>query len=230
VPFPLAADADAHAIFAEVRAGTPVLVLQDLGVAWLRRWHFAVVIGVDAQRDAVILRSGTERRRIERTARFLESWERGGRWAMLALPAGRLPATATPAGVVRVLEDSADLLPAAVVTAGYAAAVERWGADPLLLFAAANAAYADGRLGEAGALYERLLAAAPDHAAGRNNYANLQIDLGCPAAAAEQAAKALADLAPGEAAFRSAIEETLARADALRARQPAAGDCGPDAR
>ena len=49
----------------ELDAGRPVLVLQNLGALGIRRWHFAVVVGYDAERDALILRSGTRRRHVE---------------------------------------------------------------------------------------------------------------------------------------------------------------------
>jgi len=116
---------------------------------------------------------------------------------------------------VRTLEESAGRLPAAAITSTYAAAVDRWPRDPVLLFAAANEAYARKALGEAGELYERLLAADPMHAAGRNNFANLLLDYGCPRAAERQAQAALATLGDGPASnenFRAAIEDTLALA------------------
>lgn len=216
IPWVLAPDAET--LFAELRAGHPVLVLQDLGAAWVRRWHFAVVVGVDEARDAVILRSGTERRRVERRARFLRSWERGGRWALLVLSPDQLPATASPTEVARVIENAVGLLPAGVASSAYAAALARWPADPTVLFAAANHAYASARLAEADRLYRRLLAAEPGHVAARNNYANLLLDRGCPAAAAAEARQALADLdrdTTGGVRFRGAVEETLQRAVAL---------------
>ncbi|MGD8925701.1 MAG: PA2778 family cysteine peptidase, partial [Thioalkalispiraceae bacterium] len=42
----------------EVKAGRPVLVLQNLGVSWYPRWHYAVVVGYDLQKEELILRSG----------------------------------------------------------------------------------------------------------------------------------------------------------------------------
>lgn len=224
IPWVLAPDAEA--LVAELRAGHPVLVLQDLGAAWVRRWHFAVVVGVDEARNAVVLRSGTERRRVERSAQFHRSWERAGRWALLVLPPDQLPATASPAEVVRVIEDAAGLLPAGAASTAYAAALARWPVDATVLFAAANHAYAGARLAEADRLYRRLLAAEPQHVAGRNNYANLLLDRGCPAAAAAEARQALGDLdrdTTGGGRFRDAVEETLQRADALagdRSRDP----------
>jgi hypothetical protein len=211
---------DADGLIAEVRSGTPVLVFQDLGMAWLRRWHYAVVIGYDPGQDAFILRSGTTRRSIERRGRFLDTWERGDRWALIALPPGRLPASATPDAVVRTLEESRKLLPAGIPTTVYGVALERWPRDPTLLFAAANEDYAAGRLAVAERRYRDLLGLAPDHVAGRNNLANLLLDKGCPAEAMGAARAALADVdrePQRNAAFRSAIEDTLARAAAARA-------------
>ena len=72
---------------AELDAGNPVLVLQDLGALGIRRWHFAVVIGHDPGRDVVILRSGTRRRHILRRSDFLRTWQAGGDWAAVVTPA-----------------------------------------------------------------------------------------------------------------------------------------------
>ena len=39
------------ALQAELTAGNPVLVLQDLGALGIRRWHFAVVVGFAPDQD-----------------------------------------------------------------------------------------------------------------------------------------------------------------------------------
>jgi predicted double-glycine peptidase len=80
---PYVLEPDASALVAELGARRPVLVLQNLGLPRVPVWHYAVVVGVDG--DNVILRSGTEQRRIERAARFLRSWQRGSGWAFVAL-------------------------------------------------------------------------------------------------------------------------------------------------
>ena len=80
------------ALVDELNAGRPVLVLQNLGVSWSPRWHYAAVVGVDADSDHVILRSGTERRRLTKTSTFLRTWQRGERWAIVMLEPGELPA------------------------------------------------------------------------------------------------------------------------------------------
>jgi hypothetical protein len=63
---PYVLEPEVTALAAELAAGRPVLVLQNLGLERAPVWHYAVVDGID-QGD-VILRSGTQQRRVERCA------------------------------------------------------------------------------------------------------------------------------------------------------------------
>ena len=182
------------ALVAELAARRPVLVLQNLGVPRVPVWHYAVVVGIDG--DDVILRSGTEQRRVERGARFLRSWQRGSNWAFVAVEPGELPATATAGAYVRALAGAEPLLDAAAAERSYRAALERWPSDELVLFAAAGQRLRAGDLAGATALYRQLLAAAPQHAAARNNLANALAARGCHTEALAEARTALAALAP----------------------------------
>lgn len=221
IPYPVAHDE--AALQAELDGGAPVLVLQDLGLAGLRAWHFAVVIGFDPQHAVYVLRSGTERRSLERRELFLRRWERGGGWAVVTLPPGRLPASLAPGEVVRTVAAARDFLPAGAAAEAYGAALARWPAAPEVLLAAANEELAAGHPAGAEALYGRLLEADPGHVPGRNNLANLLLERGCPGAARREARRALADLERDparNAAWHGAVEDTLARAVAA---------VGPDA-
>src|SRR5690606_24840801 len=128
---------DPAAVFAEVAAGRPVLVLQNLGLPRVPVWHYAVVVGYDGATDRVILRSGTERRRAEPLKRFLKGFERGGHWAFVALPPGTLPAAAAPALYVRAVAGAEPLLTKEAAARAYASGLERWPHEPLMLFTAA---------------------------------------------------------------------------------------------
>src|SRR5262249_855454 len=99
-----------HAPLAEVRPGRPVLGLENLRVPRIPVWHYAVVVGYDAGQDAIVLRSGTEQRRLERSSRFLRSWQRGDHWAFVAVEPGSLPATAAPDAYARAVIDAERLL------------------------------------------------------------------------------------------------------------------------
>jgi predicted Zn-dependent protease len=161
----------------------------------------------------VILRSGTRRRQILRGSDFLRTWQAGGNWAAVVTPPDRPPATATGPGFIRALADAARSLPGAAIEAGHAAALMRWPADPLVLLANGNDAYANGRPAEAIRLYRQLLSIDPGNVAGRNNLANALLDAGCPQAALAEARQAATQLAPG-AALEAPVRDTLAKATA----------------
>ena len=72
-------------LLAEVAAGNPVLVLQNLSFSWLPKWHYAVVVGYDLTNSEVVLRSGTTRRWITSLAAFERSWARANYWALVVL-------------------------------------------------------------------------------------------------------------------------------------------------
>ena len=198
---------------AELAAGTPVLVLQDLGALGIHRWHFAVVIGYDPERDVVILRSGTRRRHILRRSDFLRTWQAGGNWAAVVTPPERPPATATGSGFIRALADTERNLPRPAVEAAHAAALQRWPDDPLVLLANGNDAYTNERLVDAIRLYRELLKNDPGNTAGRNNLANALLAAGCARAALAEARQAAAQLAPG-APLEAPVRDTLAKATA----------------
>jgi predicted double-glycine peptidase len=221
IPYVIAPDAGA--LTAELASRRPVLVLQNLGVDRVPVWHYAVVVGVES--DAVILRSGTEQRRVETSARFLRSWQRGANWAFVAVAPGELPATATAGAYVRALAGAEPMLAGSAAERAYAAALERWPNDELVLFAAAGQRHGAGDLTGATALYRQLLIATPQHAAARNNLANVLAARGCRAEALAEARAALA-AADADDELGAAIRDTVAELEHEAAPDaPAAASC-----
>ena len=220
---PLLLAPEFSALRTELEAGNPVLVLQDFGALGIHRWHYAVAIGYDPAREVLVLRSGKERRHLEREWYFLRTWQTGDNWAVTITAAGRIPATATAAGYIRAVAESESHLTAADIDASYSAALHRWPDDPLVLFASANRDYAAGRLEAAQTSYRRLLELQPDHLAAHNNLANLLIDRGCAAEAQEHAQRAL-ELVKDQPTLASAVEETAERAGRMTARPASAGE------
>lgn len=197
------------ALLREVAAGRPVLVLQNLGRSWLPVWHFAVLIGFDRDTDTVVLRSGTTARLAVSARRFLASWERAGRWALVLLEPGGVPEQ-VDAG--RYLEAAAALeatgrLDAAA--AAYHQGASRWPGSPLPHLGLANIAHARGDLAAALAGYDAALLRDPRHVVARNNRAETLAAMGCPEAARREIVHAL-DLAQ-DTPFASAVAGTAAR-------------------
>jgi tetratricopeptide (TPR) repeat protein len=72
------------AVLAELHAGHPVIVLQNLALPIAPRWHYAVVIGYDPTQQELILHSGTTASLRMPLAVFERTWARSGHWAMVA--------------------------------------------------------------------------------------------------------------------------------------------------
>ena len=217
---PYVIEPEPRALAAELVARRPVLVLQNLGVERVPVWHYAVVVGLAG--DEVVLRSGTEERRIETGSRFLREWQRGSNWGFVALAPGELPETATAGGYIRALAGAEPMLGAAAAERGYRAALTRWPNDELVLFASAGQRYAAGDFREATALYRRLLAAAPDNAAARNNLANVLADRGCRDEALAEARAALAAVSATDE-LGAAVRDTVAELERAAAQAEGPG-------
>jgi predicted double-glycine peptidase len=216
---PYVIEREPRALLAELAGGRPVLVLQNLGVDRVPVWHYAVVVGVDG--DNVVLRSGTEQRRIESGSRFLRSWQRGSNWAFVVVEPGELPATATPDTYVRALAGAELRLDRAAAERSYDAALQRWPGDPLVQFAAAAQRQAAGAATQAMALYREVLATVPQHVAARNNLALLLAERGCYTEALVEARAALAGVDPDDE-LRAAVADTVAELERDAAQNPTA--------
>lgn len=212
---------DESSLLAELSAGRPVLVLQKLGAGPWPGWHYAVLVGYDRARHTVLLRSGTDRRLEMSARRFFWSWERGGRWALVALEPGAMPALADLhryVGASAGLEAVGRLDEASLA---YASAAQRWPDEALPWLGLANVAYARDDLVTAQRLYGDALARDPDDVAARNNRAESLLRLGCRSAAAREIARAQT-LARG-GALEVPVEETANRIAA--ATEGDAADC-----
>ena len=212
----------ADELVAELNEGRPVLVLQNLRVTRWPQWHYAVLIGYDADRNVAILRSGTRERVEMRWQRFARTWHLGGRWAITTLTPGVMPDHADAA---RYVEAAAGLESAgkhAEAGAAYEAAIARWPTAPLAWIGRGNVAYGAGDLIAAADAYERAVVLAPQDAAARNNLAQVLADAGCAAESKKQIDRA-ATLAAGTA-LAAVVEETRGKIGATPAAACALGD------
>jgi tetratricopeptide (TPR) repeat protein len=168
---PYRIDPSLKALIAELEAGRPVLVLQNLGVSWKPVWHYAVVIGVDPATERVILRSGTEYRRTTPVKVFLRTWARSDYWGLVALAPGELPANPDRTRFLKAVADFDTKGKTRLAYASWERAVATWPEDPGALFGMANAAFSLHEYGAAETHYRRLLEISPETHAARNNLA-----------------------------------------------------------
>ena len=220
---------DFAALIAEVEAGRPVLVLQNFGVPVWPRWHYAVVIGFDRDADRLLLRSGTtERLRMRRTW-FESSWRRADRWAIVTVPPGEVPATATAERYLRAAADLESVDQRDAAARAYAAAASRWPENPLARVALANAQLAEGRAELAERTLREAVRAGAADAIVHNNLADLLARRGCRNGALAQLRLAVNPATPLAAPIAGAIEATRLEIEAMSAgaagEEPA--DCAP---
>lgn len=169
---------DSNTLLQELAAGHPILVLLDLGLPPLSRWHYAVLTGYDSASREFLLISGEQANgRIEWTV-FQRLWARGQNWAMLVVAPGNLPATAQATPLLQqgaALEQMGRFIEAGKI---YDAATKRWPQHAALWFARGNVAYRADDLAVAEACWQRALQLDADLAAARHNLVELLRQLG----------------------------------------------------
>jgi tetratricopeptide (TPR) repeat protein len=170
-------------LLAEVAAGRPALVLQQLGAGPWPYWHYAVVIGYDKSRGRLLLRSGTDEHQAMRASSFAATWDRGGNWGLVLLEPGTMPARPDPARYMRAAAAIETARNPEAAKAAYTAAVKLWPKEPLPRVGLGNLAAAAGDWVEAERWYRAVLADDPSQAAALNNRVEALVRLGCPDAA-----------------------------------------------
>lgn len=167
----------AQALFTEIAAGHPVVVLQNLGLSWAPSWHYAVAVGYDADAGTVLLRSGPMQRQELSLRTFLHTWNRSDRWAFVVTQPGRLPVTATEAEAVRSLVTFERNAPASAAAQAYRTGLARWPDQPALAMGLGNVLYASGDKGGAEAAF-RQVAEKHQLPAAYNNLARVLLERG----------------------------------------------------
>jgi tetratricopeptide (TPR) repeat protein len=164
-----------------------------------------VAIGYDLAARQIILRSGVTQRLAMSLDTFERTWVRGGAWAMVALPPGRLPATAAERPYLSSVAALERLHPDAAERA-YEAALGRWTGSALAALGLGNARYARRDLPGAVAAYRRATQLAPASADAWNNLAQALSDQGRHDEALDAARHAVALGGPRLAAYRDTLE------------------------
>lgn len=202
-----------ESILAEVTAGNPVLVLQNLAFGWQPVWHYAVVVGFDLPSNILILRSGTERRLRTPIDVFERTWARGHYWAVVAMSPTQLPFTAEELPYLTSVTSLERLGLHAQSAQAYAAALKRWPRSLGAYVGLGNSRYALGDLAGAESAFRQAVHYHPGSAAALNNLAQTLADRGELEEALRFAQRAVA-IEPHNAIFR----QTLDAVDAARSK------------
>ncbi len=199
---PYVLDPTPEALLTELAAGHPVLVLQDVGWLFVKRWHYAVVVGYDRPQGQLILRSGTTPRQVTSFASFDRSWAKSGRWAFVARPPQDLPAGATPERLIAAAA-ALEKVAAPAALPAYTAALERWPGNLAVRLALGNAAHGRRDLAAAEAAYRQAIHEHPEAADAWNNLAQTLHEAGRPAEARAAAERAVGLGGPRQALYEA---------------------------
>lgn len=203
---PYLIDPEVTALLGEIRAGRPVLVLQNLGRKMAPIWHYAVVVGYLPDEKRFVLRSGDRKRHLAKSAGFIRSWRRADYWGMVTLLPGDLPAAPDADKYVRAVAALEAVGDYESAVTGYHTATERWPKKPLAWFGLANTFYAQGNLDSAERAYKMLLAIDSKNVAALNNLSQVQADLGCNKEASATLDAAVSAATPGSAMYNILLD------------------------
>jgi tetratricopeptide (TPR) repeat protein len=160
----------------EIASGTPVIVMQNLAFSWYPVWHYAVAIGYDLDKTAIILRSGPEQRQLLPMSTFEYTWARSGYWAIVTLPPGNIPATADENAFVSAASAFERINGPDAALPAYSAATERWPKNLAARIGLGNTAYKLHDLKEAESAFRQAARDHPDSVAALNNLAQTLAD------------------------------------------------------
>jgi tetratricopeptide (TPR) repeat protein len=189
-----------------VAAGHPVIVLQNLGLAWIPLWHYAVVIGIDPIGNHLILHSGRMAHKETPAGVFTRTWARSGFWAMVVLPPGTLPVSLDETGCLRAVSAMEQLSRWTVAAGGYQAILDRWPDSLTATIGLGVCLYRSADLAAAATVFRNATQQFPHSAVAYNNLAEVLLAQGQRNSALEAAVRAVALGGPLKARFEETLE------------------------
>ena len=209
---------NSQALFTELQAGRPVLVLQNLALRRWPQWHFAVVTGYRDQGNTMVLHSGTDASKTTHWNRFIRTWARADQWGFTLVEPGQLPASAEPDSLFRAISALPD------GDAFWPAAVAAFPDSGKLWFGHGNSLWKQGQQHKALDAFRTATEKAPDFAAAWNNRAYAEQALGNKKSANDSICRAHA-LAPGDQTIRDSVAELTGQSCSSSADAPSAEGC-----
>ena len=197
-------------LFTEIAAGNPVLVLQNLSFEWYPRWHYAVVIGYDTERDEIILRSGTIRRWVTPFEVFERTWQRADFWALVIVPVGEIPKTGKPAPYLKAAYAFEETGHPDLALKAYQSGSRQWPDNAGTWMALGNMAFHNHDWSAAIKAFTTASQLEPESIAGWNNLAYALHAYGC-AAEANMALQCALTISPADTNLWDSLRDLNAR-------------------
>jgi len=169
---------DWQSLIAEIEAGNPVLVFQNLGMDWFPNWHYAVVKGVDMVSNEIMLNSGTRENYVVSLETFERTWQRTNKWAMVVMHSDNIPASADALSYLKAISAFEKKGKLDIALQAYKASVNQWPTELIAIMGLGNVYYQLDQLEDAKLAYERAISIMAEYAPAHNNLAQVLLDIG----------------------------------------------------
>jgi tetratricopeptide (TPR) repeat protein len=200
-----------HGLLAEIAAGNPVLVFQNLGLSWYPQWHYAVATAYELEPGDLVLHSGKEERHEVNFNVFERTWARTGHWALAVLPPDRLPAAASLDSVLDAAVGIERAQRPAEAAIAYSTIVAKWPQSYAAWMGLGNTRYSLNDFAPSETAFRKASALQPNSPQAWNNLAYALMGQGRRAEAIDAAKRAI-DLAGDKAdPYRATLTEIEAQ-------------------
>lgn len=166
------------AVVAELRAGRPVLVLQNLGLRTIPTYHYAVAVGALSD-GRIVLRSGSAERLVMELGEFEKTWKLAGSWGIVALQGDEMPADHDIQRFLRAIADIEETGNSVLAEQAYTTVLTFHPYNETALFGIANALYVQKHYTTAATFFAHLLRRDPYSLEVANNLAESLAALQC---------------------------------------------------
>lgn len=191
----------------EVAAGHPVIVLQNLGLSWIPRWHYAVLVGYDLIDEHVVLHTGTLPYRRVGFTTFQRTWRRAGSWGLLVLPPGSMPVCSKEQTYLKAALGLQQAGQSTAALDAFRAAWRKWPESYHTNMSLGNALYAVNDLNAAADAFRRAVLLNPQSGDALNNLAHVLAELGMVDEAIDTIHRALASGGPNRDLYMQTLNE-----------------------
>lgn len=160
---------DMSDIVREIDNGYPVIVLQNLGFEFAPKWHYALVVGYDLEKQLLILHSGENEYTEMPMTYFERHWQFAKHWGLVILPPVQLSASG---GEIKHLQAAVGLENAGQLDAAssaYLAIYKRWPKSLAALIGLGNVYYKGKKFDKSENYLEKALILDPQSKVAQHN-------------------------------------------------------------
>lgn len=193
-----------EALFSELFAHHPVIVLVNRSYSWYPLWHYAPVTGYNDHTRTVSLHFSDQPNEAIPIATFAALWQRSNNWGVILLPPQELPVSVSPKTFLRAVYEFEKRGKGEDAIKAYRSAHVRWPENTDILFALGNAYYNAANIPEAEKSYRKLLTLKPTDPLALNNLSMLL----CRTGRSEEAIKMLDKSVTGDIAMQAILQTT----------------------